>query len=161
MVKLTYNISGSVIFMSGKICCFSGHRLVLDGNVKERVEMKVEELVCEGFTEFYSGGMGEFDGICENAVRRIKQKDKKIKLRLILPYMKTSVNRDREYYESSYDEIIIPDIGGVHYKRAITVRNRWIAERADVVLAYVIRDFGGAYDMCRYAEKIGKRVIYV
>lgn len=147
--------------MSGKICCFSGHRLVLDGNVKERVKKKVEELVCEGFTEFYSGGMGEFDGICENAVRRIKQKDKKIKLRLILPYMKASVNRDREYYENSYDEIIIPDMGEIHYKRAVTVRNRWIAERADIVLAYVIRDFGGAYDMCRYAEKIGKRVIYV
>ena len=44
--------------MSGKICCFSGHRLVLNGNVKERVETKIEELVCEGFTEFYSGGMG-------------------------------------------------------------------------------------------------------
>ena len=161
MVKLTYNISRSVIFMSGKICCFSGHRFVLDGNVKERVETKIEELICEGFTEFYSGGMGEFDGICENAVRSVKHRNKKIKLRLILPYMKTSVNRNREYYESSCDEIIIPDMGEIHYKRAITVRNRWIAERSDVVLAYVIRDFGGAYDMCRYAEKIGKRVIYV
>lgn len=147
--------------MSGKICSFSGHREVLDIDVEKRVKEEIEKLIERGFTEFYSGGMGEFDEICEKAVRRIQSKNAAVKLYLILPYMKKSVNDNRAYYENMYDEIIVPELGDIHRKRAITARNRWIAERSDAILAYVTRGLGGAHDMCNYAEKIGKEIIFV
>lgn len=139
--------------MHEKICAFCGHRDVFEPNVKERAEKEIISLIEMGFTTFYSGGMGDFDIICERIVRKFKKKNDKIKLYLILPYMKSEINKDREYYKTLYDEIIVPDLGNPHHKRAITVRNRWIVENSDAVLAYVFRDFGGAYTMLKYAEK--------
>ena len=53
-----------------------------------------------------------------------------------------------------------PELLGLHYKHAIPRRNRWMVDRAQVLLAYVTRDFGGAYDTLRYAQtRPGLRVI--
>ena len=145
--------------MNGKICCFCGHREILDADVEKRVHTAITELIHEGFTEFYSGGMGEFDKLCERAVRALKRDHDKIRLNLVLPYMSARINNDRERYTVLYDEIIVPDLGSIHYKRAITARNRWMIDRADAVLAYVCRDYGGAYMMFDYANKLCKKII--
>jgi hypothetical protein len=55
-----------------------------------------------------------------------------------------------------YDDVIIPDVlAGVHPKSAITKRNRWMVENSDFIIAYVLRDHGGAYSAVKYANKIG------
>ena len=64
---------GTVIFMNGKICCFCGHREILDAGIEKRIKPALTELIRDGFTEFYSGGMGEFDRMCERAVRALKR----------------------------------------------------------------------------------------
>ena len=48
---------------------------------------------------------------------------------------------------------------GVHYKAAIKKRNRWMVDQADKILAYVYRDFGGAFDTIKYALRTGKPVL--
>ena len=63
------------------------------------------------------------------------------------------------FYEEYYDEIIIPDIGRPHPKVAITLRNQWMVDAADLVIAYVENSSGGAYKAMAYAEKTGKPVI--
>lgn len=71
--------------------------------------------------------------MCEAAVRRLKKKyqDLNIHLNLVLPYMTNQINRDKEYLESKFDDIIIPiDLMGVHYKAAIKKRNRWMVDQA-------------------------------
>lgn len=71
--------------------------------------------------------------MCEAAVRRLKKKyqDFNIHLNLVLPYMTNQINRDKEYLESKFDDIIIPiDLMGVHYKAAIKKRNRWMVDQA-------------------------------
>ena len=74
--------------------------------------------------------------------------------------MSNRLNTDKEYYQYYYDEIIIPTVlAGVHYKAAITMRNRWLVDRVDCVIAYVYRDFGGALETVKYAQKQGKPVI--
>ncbi len=110
-------------------------------------------------TAFYSGGMGDFDKMCESAVRTLKWQNERIKLYLIAPYMKSGFNKDREYYEMLYDEIIIPDLGDIHYKRAIGARNKWMAEQADIMLCHVVRTDGGAYKTYSYAKRLNKRLI--
>lgn len=147
--------------MYGKICAFCGHRDVFDPNVKKRAEKEIISLIEQGFTTFYSGGMGDFDKICEGIVCGIKRKNDKIKLCLVLPYMKSSINHDRAYYNSLYDEIVVPDLGDIHYKRAITARNRWLVENSDMILAYVFREIGGAWTMFKHAEKSGVKYVNV
>lgn len=145
--------------MKEKICCFCGHR-DCDGSMREQIKETITDLIKnQGITTFYSGGMGNFDKICENVVRELKREYKDIRLCLVAPYMTKRLNTDREYYNAMYGEIIIPDLGEVHYKRAITERNKWMVDQSDVILCYVTRGSGGAYTMRQYAAKTDKNVI--
>ena len=40
-------------------------------------------------------------------------------------------------------------------------RNRWMIDHSDIVLIYTKRNYGGAYESRRYAEKIGKEIVYI
>ena len=144
-------------------CTFAGHREVFLSSVKQDIDNALSEMVqTEDEYVFYSGGMGDFDIMCEAAVRRLKKKypHLNIHLKLVLPYMTNQINRDKEYYEAKFDDIIVPmELMGTHYKSAIKKRNRWMVDRADVVLAYIYRDFGGAFDTVKYASRQGKRVL--
>lgn len=106
--------------------------------------------------------MGEFDKMCSAAVRTAKRRHPEldIKLMVVLPYMMAKVNTDKDLYEKLYDDIIIPmELFGTHYKSAITKRNRWIVDQSDFLIAYVYRDFGGAYSTLRYAYRRKKEII--
>ena len=93
-----------------------------------------------------------------SAVRAAKarHRDKKIQLYLIEPYFHAGLNRAKEYNEILYDGIIIPqELNGVHPKAAIQKRNRWMVDQAELLIAFVCRDFGGAYEALKYAKRKG------
>lgn len=144
-------------------CTFAGHREVYQAKIDEAIEQAIDNLLqTDSEFVFYTGGMGDFDNKCASAVRASKRKypGKKIRLALVLPYMSNRLNTDKEYYQYYYDEIIIPaELAGVHYKAVITMRNRWLVDRVDCVIAYVYRDFGGALATIKYAQEQGKPVI--
>jgi uncharacterized phage-like protein YoqJ len=146
-------------------CTFAGHREVLVKGVKEQVEAALAMIMSGGSSfEFYAGGMGEFDRICANAVRKMKreQPEKQIRLFLVCPYMTTRINRDGAILHELYDDIIVLDeLADCHYKSAITKRNRWMVEQSDIILAFVQRDYGGAYTTKKYAEKKGITVVEI
>lgn len=144
-------------------CTFAGHKEVYQLKIDEEIENAIDNLLqTDSEIIFYTGGMGDFDNKCASAVRAVKRKypDKKIRLALVLPYMSNRLNTDKDYYQYYYDEIIIPaELAGVHYKAAITMRNRWLVDRVDCVIAYVYRDYGGALETVKYAQKQGKPII--
>ena len=144
---------------------FAGHREVYQSSVKERLDELLEKLAAEyEELQFYVGGMGEFDSLASSSVRVMKKRhpSKDIQLVLVEPYMKQSINRDKELLNRLYDTVLIPmELAEVHYKKAITERNRWMIDEADLLIAYVHRDFGGAYSSVKYARKQGKMVINV
>ncbi len=144
--------------MRNKICCGFGHREVFNNITTEMFE-RLTELIEEGFNVFYTGGDGEFDRIFASAIRTLKHKYPYIKLCLIKPYFLQSLNTNKEFYSSAYDEIIIPqELMGCHYKGAIQKRNRWLIDRSDAIIFYVRRNFGGAYTALNYAKKQKKRI---
>ena len=74
----------------------------------------------------------------------------------------TSEGSGRCWHEAQYDEILIPaELDGVHPKAAIGLRNRWMVDRSDIVIAALHRDFGGAAEAVRYAEKREKGVVRI
>ena len=130
------------------VCTFAGHREVFGLGQSQVVEILERLLEAEQEMTCYVGGKGEFDALCASAVRTLKHRhpDKAISLVLVLPYMEQRLNTDKEYYESRFDEILIPiELAGIHYKQAITACNRWMVDRADCLIAMVWRDHGGAY----------------
>ena len=159
---------GKVILITGladerdtMICTFAGHREVFGFNQSQLMEILESILKSEQELTCYVGGMGEFDSLCSNAVRVLKHRhpEKNIILILVLPYMKQAINTYREYYQECYDDIIIPtDLAGIHYKQAISARNRWMVNHADCLIAMVWRNYGGAYQTLKYAEKCSKKI---
>lgn len=140
----------------GNICCGFGHRKIYGEIPGLRAE--IEKNVDRGITEFYTGGMGDFDRIFSDTVRGVRN----TKLILVIPYITKELNINKEYYESLYDEVIIPKgLDEMYPKSAITMRNRWIVEHSEIVLGYITKKSGGAYTAMKYAEKIGKRVVYL
>ena len=143
-------------------CTFAGHREVYQPMMDAKVEKVIRELLqTDSEFIFYTGWMGEFDGKCASAFRFAKRQYSHLKIHfaLVLPYMSNKLNTEKAYYEYYYDEIIIPaELYGVHYKAAIQKRNRWMVDRADCLIAYLFRDFGGAYENVKYVEKQGKPI---
>lgn len=144
-------------------CAFFGHREVSSSDIGVRLETEIENLLqTDNEFIFLTGGMGRFDGMGAGAVRAAKRRhpEKQITLALVLPYPSNRLNTDKEYYRLSYDQILIPEeADAAHYKAAIRIRNRWMADRADAVIAYVCQSFGGAFTSVRYAQRQGKPVI--
>lgn len=147
------------------VCTFAGHRQVFEPKIEERVKETLESLIGRGHRlVFLCGGMGQFDALCAGAVRWLKKKhpEKDIQLCLVIPYFSGKLNADRSFFQSLYDEILMPDgVEYAHYKAAIPKRNRWMVDQADCLISYIIRQYGGAYQTCRYAMKKSIPIINV
>ena len=138
------------------LCCsFAGHRNVFVPDIDRKIAAALDTIMGKNDSfVFYTGGMGEFDSKCASAVRAARHRfpEKQLRLILVLPYMTSKVNTDKNLYETEYDDVMIPiELAGVHPKAAIRERNRWMVDRSDMLLACVYRDFGGAYDTMQYA----------
>ena len=156
------NKNGSIKMIG---CCFAGHR-VAPCSLLEEIILAIENLVRESeAVEFYSGGMGDFDKLCEQAVRDAKKKfpQKDIRLSLVLPsYRYAPQIEHMTYMKGMYDDIFVCDASdGVHYKAMIGKRNRWMVEKSDVIIAYVRHETGGAYTTLKYAVSQNLRIIQV
>ncbi len=142
---------------------FSGHREVYQPGIAAQLEAEIEKLLqADSAFLFLTGGMGQFDGLGASAVRAAKHRhpEKRITLALVLPYWSNRLNTDKEYYQQRFDQIMIPEeFAAAYYKAAIPLRNRWMVDQADIVIAYIRRDFGGALATVKYAQKRGKRII--
>lgn len=145
-------------------CTFVGHRMVF--GLKQEQILEILEKLTETETSLTCmvGGMGEFDDLSACAVRTLKSRhpDKAISLVLVLPYMEQRLNTDREYYKNRFDEILIPsELMGIHYKKAITARNRWMVDQADCLISMVRRDHGGAFETLKYAKRHSKKIFQI
>ena len=142
-------------------CCGFGHRDVLE-KIDDAVYAAVLKAAERGCDIFYTGAMGEFDSLFSSAVRKVKKTYPKIKLICVKSYFTNDLNTNGEYYAALYDDVFIPDeLAYIHPKAAIKYRNRWMIDHSDIVLIYTKRTYGGAYEARKYAERIGKEVVYI
>ncbi len=147
--------------MKNVVCACFGHRNIW-GSVQNLSDILEALIISENVSVFMTGGMGDFDSMFCSAVRVLKKRYSNIKLLLVKPYFSGELNTNRSYYESMYDEVIIPDaVAGIYPKSAITKRNRWMVEQSDIIVSYVYKDFGGAYTAVQYAKSLGKKIISV
>ena len=147
--------------MKMRACCGFGHRDVLE-KIDDAVYAAVLKAAEQGCDIFYTGAMGEFDSLFSSAVRKVKKTYPKIKLICVKSYFTNDLNTNGEYYAALYDDVFIPDeLAYIHPKAAIKYRNRWMIDHSDIVLIYTKRTYGGAYEARKYAERIGKEVVYI
>lgn len=140
---------------------FFGHRAISDCRAAERaLDFYTQKLITEHpYVEFLVGRNGEFDQLAAAAVRRAKRQIRGDNSALVLVlHRETAELRDnRDEFLRYYDEIeICPEAEAAYPKAAIGIRNRLMAQRADLILCWLERESGGAADAVRYARKIGR-----
>ena len=138
------------------IITFCGHGNVPDSiKVREWLCNVLDQFIHEENVIFYLGGYGGFDSLAASVVRQKKKVNPSAQSVLIIPYL------NRTYDKSGYDYTLFPPLETVPPRYAISKRNKWMVEQADVVIAYVTHGWGGAAKTLEYARvKKKKLVIY-
>lgn len=140
------------------VCCFFGHKNV-NSNLTECLLPILNELITEGVDSFLVGNQGSFDSIVLHTLRLLKEKHPHITYHIVLAYMPGA---KQEY--SSYDpmETLYPEgLESVHPRFAISWRNKWMIQEADVVVTYITHSWGGAAQFAELAERKQKQVINI
>ena len=135
------------------IITFCGHSDFKKNDEFEATLMRcLEDRAGENAT-FYLGGYGGFDDFAVACAKKYKAKHPKAELFFITPYLGNAAA------DVGIDGTIYPEIEGKPPKFAIVYRNRWMIDRSDLVIAYVDREWGGAYQTYRYALSRGKEIL--
>ena len=133
---------------------FCGHAQISQSEKIEKWLYDVtQKLIEQGATTFYLGGYGAFDSLAASVLREQKKQYPQIELVLVLAYLNTGRNT------SGYDSTVYPPLETVPRRSAISHRNRWMVESADVVVAYVLHDWGGAATTLRCVRQKKKQII--
>lgn len=142
---------------------FFGHRIIEQPLL---IEQSLEELIgsllrSKEYVEFLVGRNGDFDQLVSSAICRCKREIREDNSAhvWVLPYATADYRDNEEDYRAYYDEIEVFDSAGKHFKAAFQARNRNMVDRADLVVFYVERNEGGAYQTMRYAIQQGKQYI--
>ena len=132
---------------------FCGHSDTQDTpELRSWLQEAIREQVESGATLFLLGGYGSFDGIAASVVWELKKDYPEIESILVLPYL------DRNVDASKYDGTTYPPLENVPRRYAISKRNHWMVESADVVIANVKYGWGGAAQTLEYAMKKKKKI---
>ena len=141
---------------------FIGHREIhgqyhLEDRIEEIIREKLRSKDC---VELYVGRNGDFDISVASAAKRAQEAlgHQNSSLILLQPY---PMKGDPDYARF-YDEIAYPVDPKTHPKAAITKRNQWMIDHADLLVAYVEDGRkGGALTTLKYAEKKGIKIIHL
>ncbi|MBQ9713914.1 MAG: DUF1273 family protein [Clostridia bacterium] len=141
-----------------KICVFTGHRELGEDFSPRKLKKEIEKLITEGVDTFYNGMAKGFDLAAAKAVVSLKKKYPFVKWIACIPCYgqeKYFCEKDKKDYVSllkKADEKVI--LAQEYYKGCMQARDRYMAERANYMIAYCKKEEGGA----AYTVKIFKKL---
>lgn len=139
-----------------KRCCFAGHSKLydMDGIYAHLLQLVEKLIVEEGVLEFWVGNYGKFDRLSAKAVRTLKEKYPNIQLNLVIPYVTSGINEDKDYYHKNYDDILMADIPEKTPKKFQILKcNEHMVNSSDFLICYVEYSWGGAAKTLAYAKR--------
>ena len=98
--------------------------------------------------------------MCASVCRSIKERlDAEIVY--VTPYISENEQKkiDSLIKLKLYDYSLYPPIEATPPKFAISKRNEWIVDKADLIIEYVSHNYGGAYRSLLYAKRKNKTII--
>ena len=118
-----------------------------------------EKVIGEKTVSFYLGGYGGFDDFAYSCAKEFKEKHQGASLVFVSPYLTLSYQKNHlAYKKEKYDSILYPEIEDKPLKFAISYRNKYMVEAADIVVAFVNQKYGGAYQTYQHAKRKGKTI---
>ena len=152
--------------MSGKVCCFTGHRALPEAELRPLWELLVRTLRAladGGVREFCAGGALGFDTLAAEAVLMLREERPELRLTLVLPCRDQAARwRPEEVrrYERIKREADAVEYHGERYAPGcMQRRNRYMVDRSSLVLAVYDGMLGGTMYTLTYAMRQGVRVV--
>lgn len=140
------------------IVSFFGHSdFIPNESIKSRLMEILNDTVGGASVEFYLGGYGGFDYFALGCSLFFKQGHKNSRIVLVTPYV--NLSRRLSSIAEKCNDVIYPALESVPPKFAISARNVWMADKADIVICYVNHAWGGAYAACKYCVTKGTKLI--
>ena len=131
-----------------KSCVFTGHIILEDDFSKKRLKIVVQAAIEQGVDIFYNGMAMGFDLIAAEIVLSLKKKYPHVKLIACIPCYKQEKNfseKDKKRYAAvlkKADEKVL--LSEEYYKGCMQARDKYMAERAELMIAYCKKATGGA-----------------
>lgn len=145
-------------------CAFTGHRDIPFDFPAEKLYDTVETLIKNGVTHFYNGAAQGFDMLAAETVAFLKRKYKHIKLIICAPFYgqeKYFSVEEKSRYKAiikNADELVY--VSERYYKGCYLKRDRYMADRADILVAYKKKTTGGtAYTVGYFSKKYPEKEI--
>lgn len=140
--------------MKEQIVTFFGHRDT-PKEIEPALRLTLIDLIeNKNATVFYVGNHGNFDAMVRRQLEDLS-KTYPIKYYVVLAYMPSKND------ESDEHSILPEGIETVPRRFAINYRNKWMLTKSDIVVIYVTRPFGGAWEFKRMAERQSKCVLEI
>lgn len=150
-----------------KVCFFTGHRVIADGDIdalRDRLDLTLRRLAFRGYTDFVCGGALGFDTFAAERILAAGERDGVMRLVLVLPCedqtskwkSAADVERYRRIRDRAAKVIVVSD----GYRAGIMhERNRRMADMSSLCVAYFNGRRGGTSYTVGYARKIGLEII--
>jgi uncharacterized phage-like protein YoqJ len=160
--------------MNRKSCAFTGHRpvdLPGQGNLLlpearalyRQLGTVVAALHEEGVRDFYCGGALGFDTWAAQVVLALRRKDPEVRLHLVIPHWgqeRAWPQEDQAEYTRILREANTSHVLRDEYQQGcMQQRNRELVDRAEILVAYCVKETGGSAYTVKYARKKGRRVL--
>lgn len=147
-----------------KVCALTGHRVLGKNFSSDKLERALLSLIEEGTDTFLCGMALGFDITCGEEIVHLR-KEHPVRLVACIPCADQSA-RFTEGQRARYDSLLSACDEKVilhesYAEGCMFERNRYMVDRCDVLLAYLEGGRGGTLYTVKYAQKKGKRVLFV
>ena len=139
-------------------CAFTGHRNLPEDFDEKSIEKAVENCIKKGVEVFYNGVAKGFDLVSAKVVLSLKKKYPNIKLIACIPCynQEKSYNEEekKEYIEvlaKADEKIYISD--REYFRGCMQKRDRFLVDKADILIAYLKKESGGTAFTVNYCKK--------
>lgn len=152
--------------MSGKVCCFSGHRVLPQEQreaLRPLLERTVRVLIGQGYTRFWTGGAMGFDMMAAQTIVRLKQEFPQLSLSLALPcerHWRRWPQQEKMALCALLEQVEdVVYVSRSYSKLCMLLRNRYLVEQSSACVCFCVRKKSGTGYTMRYAEQCGLSVL--
>ncbi len=149
------------------VCSFTGHRQIKEGHRQSLPQLllrAIEFAYSKGCRTFLAGGAIGFDTEAALTVIKYRVSHSDVSLILVLPCLDQSrgwTDSQRSCYEytlKNADEVVY--ISEEYTPTCMRERNRYLAEKADLMIAYADRQNSGAAQTVRMARMVSSGISF-
>ena len=138
-------------------CAFTGHRELPQDFSVQKLKSVIEKTILQGADTFYNGMAVGFDLLAAEVLLSLKDKYPYVKLVACIPCYQQeksfSANEKKRYaniLQQADEQILLSE---KYYRGCMQVRDKYMADNAETLIAYCVKDIGGTAYTVKYFQK--------